>query len=432
MWFMVSIAIMAVGGFVAWAVAARVQPVDVVGSATALFASLLFITYLTGMGLPVAVARFGHEPPPTAERLWSWAVLYAAVASTVGAIGFMAVAPRLLGPEVTEPLNDIGALRASALLGVLVIGMTWAALAEMRLMTLRMWPLLVLRAALTVTIRIPLIFTPIAETPLGLLVVIGGPAAISGLVGVGLLSLRREARRWFRLTPLPPNVGAAWTYATVNWMGTLASQAPQFVAPLIVAATVSASDNAEFYLAWSITTVVFLVAHAVGQVVISEAARSAGQLRAHVRRGLVIGLGVGGVATSGAWLGQPIITAVFGDDYSATAAVLPLLCVAALPWAVTSMCLAVVRVKGDWLGTMVITVMFAALTLLPIAILVPSRGSSGAAVGWAVGNVAAAGVAVAYTAITQALANRRRQPGDPSTLDTVVASDRPVTTTPLS
>lgn len=409
-WFLVSIAIMAVGGFVAWGVAARVQPVEVVGNATALFASLLFVVYLTGMGLPVAIARFGHGTEATTEGLWAWAVVYASVASAVGSILFVAIAPGVLGPEVTGPLTDLGPLSATVLLTVLVAGTAWAALTEMRLMTLRAWPWIMLRAAITVTVRIPLIFTPLAAEPLGLFVIMAAPAALSGVVGVTLLSLRRGARRWVRLIPTPEGLAGAWRYASVNWVATLAAQAPQYVAPLVVAAAVSTDVNAGFYLAWSIATVVFLVPHSIGQVVVSEATRTPGRMRHHVALGLAVSVAVGALATLTALAGRSLVTGVFGEGYATTAQVLPWLCVASLPWAVTSMCLAVARTRGTWVGTMVITGGFAVLTLVPLVVLVPARGVDGAAAGWILGNLAAALVATAYTAAERLYAGRQAQP----------------------
>jgi O-antigen/teichoic acid export membrane protein len=391
LWYLAATAIMAAGGFVAWALAARIQPIGTVGAATALFASTLFVVYGTGMGLPVAVARFAHGEPDEVERLWSWAVAYAAVASAVGTGCFVLLGPRVLGTAVTGPLSDLTG--GWLLFFALALGMSWAALSEMRFMTMRSWAWVVGRVGLVVAVRLPLLVTPLASEPLGLLVIMAGPPAVSGFLGVAALALRRAARRAGHLWPAPRGLADAWRYATVNWVGTLAAQAPQFVAPLVVAATVPAADNAGFYLAWSITTVVFLIAHTIGQVVVSEASRSPGQLRRHVRSGLELGLALSGGIALVLWAGASLATIVFGSDYGATAAVLPRLCAAAIPWTITSLCLAVTRVRNDWAGTFAITGAFAALTLAPMVALVGPHGVIGASTGWLLGNVAASVVA---------------------------------------
>ena len=408
MWFLVSTAILAVGGFVAWAVAAWAQPVAVVGGATGLFAAVLFLTYLTGMGLPVAVARFGHGPEEQTEGLWRWTLGYAAVASAVGSLAFVLVAPAVLGSSTTGPLTDRGPLMATLLLTLLVGGTSWATLAEIRLMTLRAWPWMVLRTLVTVVVRIPLVLSPLAATPLGLLLVMAGPTAASGAVTVALLAWRRGGRRrwtWVR----PEGLAVAWRFASVNWVGSLAAQAPQFVTPLIVAAAVPAAENAGFYLAWSISTVVFLIPHTIGQVVVSESSRHPSDLRRQARTGLVLGVALTGFAALVAWVGAPAVTAIFGPDYGTTAEVLPVLCLAALPWTVTSIGLAVMRTLADAFGTTAITVGFALLTLIPMVILVDTRGVDGAPIAWLAGNLAASALAMAVVGIRQRQRQRRRQ-----------------------
>jgi len=179
----------------------------------------------------------------------------------------------------------------------------------------------------------------------------------------------------------------------VNWVGTLAAQAPQFTVPLIVATTVDAGVNAAFYLAWSITTMVFLVPQTIGQVVLSEASRHRESGERPFLLGLAVALPLMAVASLGAWLGAPLATTVFGADYGVTTEVLPVLCLAAVPWAITSICLSRVRVGGSWAATLVVTGGFALATLVPTAVLAHTSGVDGAAIGWLIGNVVAAAVA---------------------------------------
>jgi O-antigen/teichoic acid export membrane protein len=389
LWYLVATGIMAAGGFVAWALAARLQAVDVVGSATALFASLLFVVYATNMGLPVAVARFAHGDPVNVERLWAWAVGYAAATATLGTAVFVIVGPRLLGPEVTGPLASTPG--GWLLFLGLVLGMSWAAVTEMRFVTIRAWPWVVGRVVIISIVRVPLLFTTMATEPVGLFLIMAGPAALSGAVGIGAFAIRRTPHLIGQVTD---GLGEAWRFATVSWLGTLASRAPQLIAPLVVASAVSPTDNAGFYLAWSITAVMFLIPQTISQVVVSEASRAHGQLRRQFRSGLELGLSLTVAATLAVWAGSSLVTTVFGNDYQTTAEVLPLLCAGTVPWTVTSLCLAVTRVRNDWTGTIAIAMVFALLTLAPIVVMVGPLGVTGASLGWMVGNICAALVAV--------------------------------------
>ncbi|MGH2683941.1 MAG: hypothetical protein ACRDJP_00550, partial [Actinomycetota bacterium] len=82
-------------------------------------------------------------------------------------------------------------------------------------------------------------------------------------------------------------------------------------------------------------------------------------------------------------------------DYDDAARILPLLMAAGVPWAVTSIALAEMRVRHSHAGTTAITAVFAAGVLLPALALVPPDGLDGAVMAWVIGNVAAALVGLA-------------------------------------
>ena len=60
-------------------------------------------------------------------------------------------------------------------------------------------------------------------------------------------------------------------FATVNWVGLVATQGPIFAIPLLVAFSVDSADNAPFYVAWSFGAMAFLLPQTIGQVTLSEA-----------------------------------------------------------------------------------------------------------------------------------------------------------------
>ena len=57
----VGAAIQAASGAIFWLIAAHLDTEDVVGAAGKLFTSVLFVTYLAGLGLPVALARYAAD-----------------------------------------------------------------------------------------------------------------------------------------------------------------------------------------------------------------------------------------------------------------------------------------------------------------------------------------------------------------------------------
>jgi len=405
MWFVASVAVGAVGGFAYWSLAARANDgqSQVVGLAAALFSAMLFVNYLTGMGLPVAVARFAPANTRSVNVLFNWALIYTGVTSLVGTLGFFALAPLFMPDDALSSLFQWGVPFGLLVFFLLVTGQSFAVLVEVRLVTLRMWGWVFTRVVIVALLRLPLLALPAMRTnPLGLLLIMAGMPALSGFVGVLALRYASPADHRAGLWPVPSESRPALRYASVNWLGQLASQTPQFVLPLIVVSQVDAQENAAFYLAWTITTVVFLVPHTVGQVVLAESSRHEHHLAHQVKvgMGLAVVLMVG--ASLAAWLGSTFVTQrFFGASYAETAVLLPRLVAAGIPWAVTAICLARARVLHHGPATVAITGGFAVLTLLPAAVLTSSAGVVGAADAWFVGNVLACVFAVVVSLVVK-------------------------------
>jgi O-antigen/teichoic acid export membrane protein len=404
-WFIAALGLGAMGGFAFWWLAARLQPASTVGEASAMFTAILFIAYLTSMGLPVAVAKYGSLDHPATHSLWSWALVYTAATSLVGATVFMAVAPA----SFTDDLGAFGAWSFPAQVGflfVMVTGMAFAVLVETRLVTLRSWRWVLGRVAVLSIGRLPLLFFgPLASNPLGLVLLMAGAPALSGLLGV--VAFHYAAPRGHRqMRVLPQYARPALRFATVNWLGMLAAQAPQFTVPLIVAAEVPSAENAAFYLAWSMTTVTFLVPQTIGQVVVSEGSRAEGSLNHKVRIGFAIALAAMVVLALGALVLAPLATKIFGPSYELTATVLPRLIAAGIPWAVTSVLLARSRVLDQTWVTVGITTTFAVLVLGSVALAADRSGPESASTAWLVANVVAAGAAIGLTLLANRKLNR--------------------------
>jgi hypothetical protein len=226
---------------------------------------------------------------------------------------------------------------------------------------------------------------------------------LAPLAGVGFLSiplLRRMGAggiNWQR----PRTLGVVTRYASVNWFATLSSQAPQFVLPLVVAQSVAPAINASFFLAWTVTSIVFILPASIAQVLlveggkdaqVTEVTSTAGQGRA--REALVFAVGLATVAWAASLVIGPAIAAVFGSDYDRLARLLPGLMLAGIPWAVTSIRLSEARIRKDQPATVAITVTLGITILVPTVLWVPSGGASAATAAFVFGNFAGAVVAM--------------------------------------
>jgi O-antigen/teichoic acid export membrane protein len=392
-WLLVATFVAAFGGFLFWVVAAHVDSTATVGRASALFTSAMFLNYATGMGLTVAVARYANDRSRDARVLFEWGLLYTAASSLVGTLVFLALIPN----SVEAPLDTMGRPLGLLLYFAVVTGMSFTLLVDVRLMAIRRWDWIVGRASLVACLRVPLLFLrPLQSEALWLFLLIGGSQAISGLVGAVVL----QRGRWEALRPLPAQALRALRYASVNFLGQLAIQAPFFVVPVLVLLNVRPATNAVFYIAWSVMAVVFVTVQMIGQALLVEGGKEGARLGSQVRVTLALGLGFTCVSAIAAYLGARVLTAVYGASYADAAGWLPMLILATIPWSVTSALLAEARVREDTASTVAISVPFALLVLVPAALLTANDGVDGTTRAWLYGNVAAAIVAmtVSYVA----------------------------------
>lgn len=380
--------VQAVSGALFWLIAARIDAQTDVGHATALFTSVLFVSFLAGLGQPVAAARYAAGRTRDDHVLFAWGALASVGASALVAIGYLVV----VSPRAVEELRDWHGAVGPTLFVFLCAGTALSLLLDVRLMTQRRWALVLLRALLVGLARFPLLLFPVeSDRAVWLLVVAALPAAVSGFVGLALLPRVTGDRH--HLGPLPATTRAMVRYSAVNWLSTLTYQAPLFAMPVIVLVNVDADRNASFYVAWGVAALAGYVPTAIGQALLAEGGRDGAHLRSQVRLAIVVAGGLMVVGAVVATLGRDLVVALYGADYQEAADVLPRLVIAAVPWAVTSVYLTEARVRHRSTATVVITTTLSAAILLPALVLVPRDGIDGAAAAFLAGNLVAATVA---------------------------------------
>ena len=393
-WILVGLGVQSVLGFAFWLLGSQVATSAELGRASALFTAIQFVNYLSGLGLTVALARHAVDRSTESDALFAWGLAATVASSFVGGAGYLALADTSATRMVTG--SPVGWLVFCAYTAGTSVGL----LVDVRLMAARRWGWLVGRLALTGLVRLPLVpLDPGISPDLWLYHLMLAPLAITGVGAVPLLGrMGAGGTRWRR----PATLAAVARYSGVNWLATLASQAPQFVLPLVVAQSVAPSINANFFLAWTVTGLVFLIPGAISQVLLVEGSKdaddpgaSAHHAEHRARDALAFSLGLAGLA----WLGSLVVghgaAAVLGDDYDQLARLLPGLMLAGIPWAVTSVRLAEARIRRDQLATVAITVTLGLGILVPTLLFVPSVGTVAATRSWLFGNLAGAVVAMA-------------------------------------
>jgi O-antigen/teichoic acid export membrane protein len=381
----VGAAVQALSGAVFWLVAARIDTTDDVGRATALFTSILFIAYLSGLGLQVSLARFAPARDEESHAVFSWGVLATVSSASVVAGGYLVV----VDTQATSALTDWHPVFGPLLFVVGAVGAALTLIVDVRWMTVRRWALVLTRITLVGIARFPLLLLPAGKHhTVHLFAVAAIPLVLTGVGGV--LTMPKVSGLRHRLLPVPTSRRAAIRYSAVNYVSTLAYQAPQFVLPVIVLLSVDPDRNAAFYVAWGITSIVLYVPMAIGQALLAEGGKDGAELRGQVRVALVLTTSLMGLAAVVAAVGRELVTVVYGSDYGDAARILPALVVAGIPWAITSVYLTEARVLHRHVPTVLITGTLTVAILVPALVLVPDDGIDGATRAFLLGNVLAA------------------------------------------
>lgn len=395
-WILVGIVVQAGFGFLFWLLASRVATASEVGRASALFTAIQFVNYASGMGLTVALARHATGTARADDDLFGWSIVATVVSSIVVGAGYLALVDTRATAMVT------GNLTGWVVFCCYSAATSVSLLVDVRLMAARRFAWLVVRIGLIALVRMPLVLVDRGGTEdLWLYHLMLAPMAIGGVVAALTLPLARAGRTRFGR---PRDLRRISRYAGVNWVATLASQAPQFVLPLLVAQHVSDATYGAYFLAWVATALVMLAPAAIAQVLLVEGAKDAdapelervdGIDPVRSREAFGISIGLAGLAFAGS-----LVVAAGADRWvdpgvlADAAATLPKLMVAGLPWAIASVRLSEARIRRDQLATVAITAMLGLGIVVPALWWVPADGVDGAVRAWWVGNGGAALVAV--------------------------------------
>jgi O-antigen/teichoic acid export membrane protein len=412
----VGAAIQALSGAVFWLIAARLDPESVVGAGGKLFTSVLFVTYLAGLGLPVALARYAADRDADSDTTFTWAVLATVATSMVFGVAYVA----LFHGSATGLLTEVNPVLGPLFFAVMVAGAALSLIIDVRCMTARRWNLVVARITIVGLIRFPLLFVfqdvSADHRSFWLFAAATAPVAVSGIIGAWFVP--RVAGGRHRLGPMPERINATMRYSAVNYVSTLAYQAPYFLLPVIVLANVSDDTYASFNVAWGIVAVAFYVPTAIGQALLAEGGRDGAHVHHQLKLAMNLALALMVAGTIVTFLGADLITTIYGAGYSEAARILPSMVAAGIPWAITSLYLSEVRILHRHVATVAITGALTIGIVAPALIFVPDDGLDGARFSWLLGNIAAAIVAIIAVRVTRA-----RNATDPSLTDAETAED---------
>jgi O-antigen/teichoic acid export membrane protein len=386
-------------GMVFWAIAARLLPPDQLGIGVALISTIVTLSHASQLNLRNLLHRFAPTAGSAAASLIHRAYLTAALVALVLGAGFAVLAGKFV-PELTfigqSPLAIAGFVAA------LVIW-TLYSLQEAALTSLRLAAYVPLQSLVYSLVKIAVLTALAGTVALGATVVAAWvvPALAIGLVAHMLAFRRRSA--WPQSTARGELFGWQQVASFMGWdyLGVLATSMALGVAPLMVASLSGATEVAPYYLAWSVTYVLYLVSRHMGAAMLAE--RATHPNRRHALYAETILLTVIPVVCGALVILMlaPQIMLIFGSPYIVAGTdTLRILAVATVPGSLVTAYLAICRAEG-WVRA--IAGLQIAILVALVAIggpLTASLGSSGMAWAWLAANSLAA-MAVLVTSVLQ-------------------------------
>jgi len=370
---------MALLGFVFWIVVARFYTEAEVGYSSAIIAASSFIATVGLVGLDASLIRFlprSEKPQQLINSSFTLATLISLVVAGI----FVA------GVDFWSPTLNF--IKGNIIFSVVFIVITplWAlsCLASSTFIAKRRAGFVLSTNVITSLLRIPLpILFVLFFHSFGIVASWG--IALGIAMAVSLFLFLPMVQKHYK--PVPTLnldlLKSIWKYSGGNYLASLLTAAPTTILPLIVVNLLGPVQNAYFYIAWMMATVLFAIPLGVSHSLFAEGSHFHDKLKEQVIKSLKFNfllLIPAAILLSliGKWL-----LLVFGQSYSLNAlTLLRILAISSLPLSINYIYISILRVNYR-IKELVTIWGFIALTMLVISYLVmPINGIVGTGYVW--------------------------------------------------
>ncbi len=363
---MATTVILSLLGFAFWTVVTRFYTEVDVGFASAAISALSLITMLSLVGLDLSIIRFLPQEKKPQELINSYFTFIAII--SVVTVGIFTAGLDLWSPSLSFIKGNAVfcvVFIATAIMGALsrLIDNVFIAKRKAGFTLLKNIIFSVLK------IPLPILFTLFFHS-FGIIASWGISIGIS--VAVSLLFFMPRVQNHYKLVPtLNLNlIRGIWRYSGGNYLASLLTAAPATVLPMMVVNILGPVQNAYFYIAWMVATLLFTIPLSVSQSLFAEGSYFEDKLRENVIKSakftfLLLVPAVILVILVGKW-----VLLAFGQSYSENALhLLRILAVSSLPLSVTFIYSTVLRVTAR-IKELIIIWAFSAVTTLVVSYLI--------------------------------------------------------------
>ncbi len=383
-----------VSGLVFWIIAARFYPVEAVGVASAVIASLGLLALFSELGLGVGLIRFLPGAGKNGNDMMNTCFTLSGLASVAIALVFLAGlhlwSPALL--VVRQHPIFLAAfvvfVAATTLQGL--VSNVFLAKLNTRFVFIKSIVLGVLRVALLPVLAVFFMGAFGIFASQGLAVTIA--------VLVAALWFLPKVQQGYRPIPKVDRkaLNEVSRYAAGNYVGRLLWQVPPFVLPLVVLNALGAEMNAYFYIAWTIAIALRVIPSSVFNSLFAEGSNDEASIRTNTAKSLKLTFLLLLPLTIVIWIIADKLLLLFGEAYAENAALLlRVVTLAVIPWGVNYLYVSVERIRKNTRGIVTLTAAATCLSLGLSYILMLKMGLVGAGIGYAAGqSIVAVAVAI--------------------------------------
>lgn len=330
-------------GFFFWVIVARYYTEAELGYSSAILSTISLVALTGHIGLDSFLVRFlssADNPRRLFNTCLTYASLATAVAAIIAAAGFPLWSPRL-SFVTTQPAFFVTFV-------LLAVVSTASGIAGSGFVAGRQAKYLLIKDALFsgTKLFLPLLFVRYFHA-FGI-VASWGIATTVGLLGSLLIFMPRV----FPGYRPAPSTGAklvrrAWGFSGMSYVISLVAAAPKFLMPLVVINLLGPKENAYFYVAWAIATLLYSIPTSLGQSLFAEGSHDRRKLGRDIRRSTLLSILLLVPAILFVWLLGHKVLLAFGGSYSARSIeLLRVLSLVALPMTFERIYFTTLRIHG--------------------------------------------------------------------------------------
>ncbi|MBA7502786.1 hypothetical protein ES706_01380 [subsurface metagenome] len=379
---MLNSAILALTGFFFWAVAARLYPVEGVGLASAAISAMSLLAVLSTLGLTYGLIRFlpkaGEKSRDMINSCFTIGGLTSIALSLIFLAGLPFWSPALL------PIREHPVFFAAFI--IFAGAITFQSFTQQTFVAKRKAGFALAQGLTFGLLRfIPLVALAALFHTFGIFASWGIAASVA--VAIGIFLFLPKVQAGYRPVPTIRRqaINDMMHFSFVNYAANILWAIPTYVLPLMVVNLLGAEQNAYFYIARAIASVLFMIPLAASFSLLAEGSHNEERLASDIKRSLrlILFLLIPAIIII-FFLGDKILL-FFGAVYSENATrLLRILAISALPVSLNYIYFSIKRVEMKMKGVIGLSAFIAVATLALSHVLLPRMGIIGAGIAWLV------------------------------------------------